>query len=104
MVYYSSQARLDLANILIGLLEWRKHILEIEEVIQYVDDIADICDRLDINVYHANAQYDTHKRYGTFAYPYKRNKNTTWYIIYNIDETTGNIYINKIMNNYLTIQ
>jgi hypothetical protein len=33
---------------------------------------------------------------------YRRNPNTTWYIIYDIDRD-NNICINKIISNYLTI-
>ena len=38
---------------------------------------------------------------GYCVYTYKRNAKTIWYIIYNIIH--GDIFIEKIMNNYLTI-
>ena len=102
MVFINKQAKIDLDNIVIGLLEWNKVILTVREVMNYVDDIVDICYQLDNSPYHQKAKYTEHLKYGTYAYPYKRNKNTTWYIIYEIDEE-DNIFVNKIINNYLTI-
>jgi hypothetical protein len=101
MVFINKQAKVDLDNIVIGLLEWNKISLTISEVMQYVDDIVDICYLLDTAIYHHKAKYITHLKYGAYAYPYKRNKNTTWYIIYNID-SFGNLFVNKIINNHLT--
>ncbi|GHT32837.1 hypothetical protein FACS189434_05590 [Bacteroidia bacterium] len=104
MVIYSDTARQDLEDILYGLFVWRQGTLTFDHVKQYVFDIQRMCDKLDTKEYHTNTIYRTHQKYGEKVYPYKRNKNTTWYIIYNIDEVTGNIYVNKIMNNYLTIK
>jgi hypothetical protein len=102
MVFINQQAKIDLDNIVIGLLEWEKITLSVTEVMQYVDDIADICYQLDNFTYHHNAKYDDHLKYGKYSYPYNRNKNTTWYIIYDID-SNNNIFVNKIINNYLTV-
>ena len=102
MVFISRQAKIDLDNIVVGLLEWEKITLSIQEVMQYVDDIVEICYQLDNAVYHHQAKYERHLKYGSYSYPYKRNKTTTWYIIYEID-LHRNIYVNKIINNYLTI-
>ena len=102
MVYISIQAKIDLDNIVIGLLEWDKITLSVPEVLRYVDDIADICYQLDGFIYHQKAKYKEHSKYGDYSYPYKRNKNTVWYIIYNID-SDNNIFINKIISNYLTV-
>jgi hypothetical protein len=102
MVYYSHQAKTDLSGILIGLMEWPKHPLETKHALQYVDDIYAICDRLDAKFYHANTVYPIHKLYGSKIHAYKRNQQTTWYIIYNLDQH-GNVFINKIMSNYQTI-
>ena len=102
MVYYSSQADIDLYDILVGLQKWGKHPLTYEHASQYVDEIVDVCDTLDTTVYHFPAQYPDHSQYGKFVYAYKRNQRTTWYVIYDIDEEK-NIYIQKIISNYLTI-
>ena len=101
MVYYSRQAKIDLSGILIGLMKWDKHPLEPKHALKYVDDIYAICANLDRKVYHANAVYSTHKLYGSKVHPYKRNQQTTWYIIYNLD-LHGNVFINKIISNYQT--
>ena len=102
MVFINRQAKIDLNNIVIGLLEWDKITLSVSEVMQYVDDIADICYRLDNYVYHQLAKYKEHMKYGKYSYPYKRNKNTTWYIIYDMD-SNNNVFINKIISNHLTV-
>jgi hypothetical protein len=101
MVYYSNQAKIDLSGILIGLMEWDKHPLEFKHALQYVDDIYAICVSLEKKVYHANTVYSTHKLYGSKVHAYKRNQQTTWYIIYDLDRH-GNVYINKIISNYQT--
>jgi hypothetical protein len=102
MVSYSLQARKDLNDLMSGLLDWRKIILTEEFVMSYIDDIIDICDSLDTQLYHANTVYPLHKHYGSKVYKYKRNPNTTWYIIYNLDRY-GNVFVRKIISNYLTI-
>jgi len=102
MVYYSNQADSDLDNILEGLLTWQKCMLTREFCLNYISDIIDVCDSLDTKTIHLNASYETHKCYGKKIYKYVRNKNTTWYIIYDID-TNNNVYINKIISNYLTV-
>jgi len=102
MVYYSKQADFDLDNILDGLLAWKKFTLTREFCLNYVSDIIDICDSLDTKTIHFDAVYETHRRYGEKVHKYSRNKATTWYIIYNVD-FYNNVYINKIINNHLTI-
>jgi hypothetical protein len=102
MVYISKQAKIDLDNIVIGLLEWNKVELPVDEVMCYVDDMVDICYQLGNSIYHRKATCDNHLRFGSYTYPYKRNKNTIWYIIYEID-SQNNILVNKIINNHVTI-
>jgi hypothetical protein len=70
---------------------------------QYVDDIVNICNQLDSSIYHQPAKYSAHLQHGTYVYPYKRNKSTTWYLIYDTDPSFNIIYVNKIISNYLTI-
>jgi hypothetical protein len=101
MIYYSNQAKTDLSSILIGLMKWQKHPLETKHALQYVDDIYAICNSLNMKIYHTHTVYPIHKLYGSKVHAYKRNKQTTWYIIYNLDQH-GNVFINKIMSNYQT--
>jgi hypothetical protein len=102
MVFIKRQAKKDLDNIVTGLLTWKKVTLTVPEVMQYVDDIADICYQLDDLAYHRQARYKNHLQFGAYSYPYKRNKSTTWYIVYDID-LFSNIYVNKIISNHQTI-
>jgi len=103
MVLFSLLAENDLSDIFIGLSLWKKQPLEFEHAKQYVDDIVDVCENLDKTNYHANAQFEVHKKYGKKVMNYIRNKNTTWYIIYDIDLTSNTIYIQHITSNHITI-
>ncbi|GHU78684.1 hypothetical protein FACS1894145_1250 [Bacteroidia bacterium] len=102
MVYYNPSALEDYSNILYGLLTWPKHPLEPEHAKQYMHDIDKICHSLNGLLFHQKATYDIHKRYGCYIYMYRRNRNTSWYIIYNKD-LSNNIFIERIMNNYMTV-
>ncbi len=100
MVYFSTQADEDLTNILIGLATWEKHLLEWTHVADYVNDIVEYCYSLDIVSSHNKAIYKNHTQDGEFVCLYKRNANTSWYIIYN--QKGSDIFIEKITNNHLT--
>ena len=102
MVYYNPTAENDLGNIVEGLARWRNYSLGYDHAMSYVDDIKRLCDVLDNKPFHSNAIFPTHREYGSKVHTYKRNRNTTWYIIYNLD-LFGNVYINRIINNYLTV-
>ena len=102
MVYYSKQAEDDLDDILEGLLTWRKFSLTREFCLSYIFSIIDVCDNLDTKAIHLDAVYNTHKQYGEKVHSYSQNKSTTWYIVYDID-SCGNVYVNKIISNHLTI-
>ena len=102
MVFISNQAKIDLDNIVIGLLEWNKIELTVDEVMQYVDDIVAICYQLDSCVYHHKATYDDHLEYGTYTCLYKRNKQTIWYIIYDFNKQ-NDVLVNRIISNYMTV-
>jgi mRNA-degrading endonuclease YafQ of YafQ-DinJ toxin-antitoxin module len=101
MVSISTEAYSDLQNILNGLLSWKKITLSEEFCHCYFDDIVDVCYSLDNKSVHFNAQYEDHKKFGSKVLSYNRNSQTTWYIIYNLNED-GNIFINKILSNYIT--
>jgi len=102
MVIYSLSAINDLTTILFGLRNWTKHLISDEHALNYVDDISDVCDKLDRKTFHFNTRYTIHKRYGEKVHTYRRSKQTIWYIIYNLDQH-GNVYIQKILSNYSTI-
>ncbi|GHS96138.1 hypothetical protein FACS189421_00700 [Bacteroidia bacterium] len=102
MVYYSNQADEDIENIFIGLLSWKKHTLTFDHVWEYRNTLRQVCDSLESKPYHVDTTYSIHQQYGTKVHSYRRNKQTIWYIIYDIDYQ-GNIFINKIISNYLTV-
>ncbi len=101
MVYYSDEVREDIKVIRNGLLSWKKVVLEREFVLSYVKDLLAICESLDSKSIHLKTTYASHKRYGEKVYRYRRNPNTIWYIIYDVDKY-GNVFVNKIMSNYTT--
>jgi len=103
MVLFSLMAENDLSGIFIGLSLWKKHPLEFEHAMKYVDDIVDVCENLDKTIFHANVQFEIHKKYGKKVLNYIRNKSTTWYIIYDIDLASNTIYIQHITSNHVTI-
>ena len=104
MVYYSERAENDLYNILVGLANWEKHPLEYDHVTSYLDELQEVCNRLDQLNYHSKAKFQTHRQFGDFAYMYRRNRNTTWYIIYDYDEITKFVYIKHIMPNHTSLK
>ena len=99
MVYYSHQAIIDLDNIRSGLLEW-KIVLSEEFVFSYIDELKNQCESIQHKYLHFNTVYLMHKQFGQKVHKYRRNSNTTWYIIYDLD-SYKNIYINKIFSNYV---
>jgi len=104
MVYYSERAENDLYNILVGLANWEKHPLEFKHALSYYDDIRELCDKLDQTIKHQTPRYLIHKTFGAYVYKYARNKNTTWYIIYNYDKLNNTVYIQHITSNHVTKQ
>ena len=106
MVEFSKQARIDLESIFDGLLGWRtsngQFYLETNTVIDYHNDILDVCEYLDKLTYHTKAKYPDHLQFGSYVYVYRRNAKTNWYIIYNMNVPRNEIFVEKIMNNYLT--
>ena len=104
MVFFNKSALDDIEQLFIGLLEWNIHEqlrMTFDEVWNYRNDLFDIGNSLDTLSYHAEAQYETHKQYGKYVYRYDKNQRTQWYFIY--DKMEEGIFINKIINNYLTI-
>jgi len=102
MIYLNSRAEDDLVSILIGLLTWEKHFIELEHAKSYIHDIRMECYSLGTKKNHFNTTFSTHKNFGSKVHTYNRNKQTQWYIIYDIDRY-GNIFINHITSNHTTI-
>jgi len=102
MVLFNEIANQDLEDIYNGLLNRGKFHLERSSVIDYVVSIVDVCGKLDQLSYHKNARYRLHKSFGDKVYLYRRNKNTTWYIIYDHDSSNNIVYIKHITSNHTT--
>ena len=100
MVIYNNTAIDYLTSILYGLKHWKKYELTEEHILNYVDDITDSCDKLDRKTFHFNNKFSKYKKYGEKIHNYKRNKQTQWYVFYNIDRH-GNIFINHIISNHI---
>jgi hypothetical protein len=77
--------------------------LTYEEAHNYIDDIADFALSLGERMYHINCVYEIHKRYGKKTARYDRNKNTQYYIIYDLDEEKDIIYVERLISNHITI-
>ncbi|GHT50621.1 hypothetical protein FACS189440_18360 [Bacteroidia bacterium] len=73
-----------------------------EEAIDYRDNVMAFAFALRDKVLHTDCKYEIHKMYGEKVARYERNKNTQYYIIYNID-TIGDIFIERIMTNHITL-
>ena len=61
------------------------------------------CISLEFKSYHFNSVFPNHKQFGKHVHRYQRNKNTTWYIVYDKDEYR-NIYIQRILSNHIQNQ
>ena len=104
MVTWSEESKQDLEDILYALITWEKHKpLTLEGARAYIKDIRKAGDSIPKLLSHTNTTYEDHRAYGAKVCRYKRNPKTTWYIIYNWDEVNKIAYINKIMNNYMTV-
>ena len=103
-VFFSEQSEQDLSNIVVGLLLWDKAPITEEHALQYADDIYLMAHSIPGLSCHQKCQYHIHRQYGEYQLKYKRNKRTTWYIIYDIEAYSGNILINKIISNHVTVE
>ena len=101
MVFYSQQALNDFDAIFDGLLCWEKIELSNQFTIDYVNELKIQCENILQKPFHSKTTYSTHKRFGSKVHRYHRNNQTTWYIIYDIDNE-NNIFVNKIISNYST--
>ena len=106
MVFFNKTALDDIEQIFVGLLEWHtkdngQPLMTFDEVWNYRDDLFNVGNTLDTLPYDTKVKYEVHKKYGQYVYRYDRNKRTQWYFIY--DKTGEDVFINKIISNYLTV-
>jgi len=106
MVFFKESALDDIEQIFIGLLEWhtkdnQQLLMTFDEVWNYRNDLFNVGNSLNTLSYNTKAQYEMHKKYGQYVYRYDRNQRTQWYFIY--DKIDEDIFINKIISNYLTV-
>ena len=104
MVYFSVQSEQDLSDIVVGLLLWTKISISEEQALRYADDIYLMAFTIPNLTYHPECKYLMHRRYGEYHLKYQRNNRTTWYIIYDIDPVSGDILINRITSNHMTME
>jgi hypothetical protein len=107
MVFYNQTALDDVEEIFVGLLEWatkdnQQPMMSFNEVWNYRNDLYKVGNSLDGLLYHSETKFEIHKRYGQYVYRYNRNSRTQWNFVYN--KVDNNVFINKIISNYLTIE
>ncbi len=102
MVYFSEQSVQDIDDFVVGLLKWQKFELSVEFVQEYRNIIISNCISLDTKSFHFNTRFTFHRQFGQKVHTYRRNKQTVWYIIYNLD-VHGNVYIQRLLSNHNTI-
>ena len=103
-VFFSVQSEQDLSDIVVGFLLWSKVIISEDEALRYADDIYIVAKSIPDLPYHQECQCKMHLQHGEYQQKYCRNKRTTWYIIYDIEPFSGNVLINKIISNHVTIE
>lgn len=105
MVYWNNSALDDLDGIYISLLNWQtpngQKRLSYVAIVAYIRDLRRAFNRIDKLPFHHQATYSLHKMFGEYVYTYKRNARTSWYACY--DVLQSGVFLNKIMNNYLTL-
>ncbi|MDR3219813.1 MAG: hypothetical protein LBU22_12710 [Dysgonamonadaceae bacterium] len=104
-VFWRNQALTDLDHCIDALMfpePANRPSLTYEDAIDYKNDIVTFALSLRNRIRHIACVYEIHKQYGSKVARYDRNKNTQYYIIYNVD-TEGNIYVERIMTNHITI-
>lgn len=73
-----------------------------EDAVLYVEKIRDEFTKIENSIFREKSKFDRHKQYGEYIHTYKANAHTHWYIIYDISPN-GDIWINKIINNHMTV-
>jgi hypothetical protein len=96
-VFFNEQSEQDLSDTVIGLLLWKKVTITEEEALRYADDVYEMAQSIPYLLQHKKCQYDAHEQYGKYQLKYRRNRRTTWYIIYDIEHNSGNILIELIV-------
>jgi hypothetical protein len=100
-VFLSKQAVQDLKTIFQGLISWSKGALELPHALRYVNEIENACYALGNKPIHLRSRFLVHQHFGTYVFRFRRNRQTTWYIVYDI-APNGTILVNKILSNHTT--
>lgn len=101
MVFYSQQALRDFDDIFYGLLLWERVGLSKPFVESYIKELKTQYENIPNNSFHPDTTFSPHKKNDSKVHRFQRNSQTQWYIIYDID-AENNVYINKIISNYIT--
>ena len=97
-VYIKTRASNNLKKIFERLITQKRYNLSRSEALAYVDELKNVCYSLIFLDYHHSATRTEHCKFGQKVYIYKRNWQTEWYFIYDIDQF-DNIIIKRIMCN-----
>ena len=107
MVFYNKTPLNDIEGIFIGLLTWTtkdnyQPRMSFDKIWEYRNTLYDEGLNLDRLCFHFKTAFKKHKQFGQYVHRFDKNKQTQWYFIYNIDEK-GDIFIEKITGNYMTV-
>ena len=97
-VYLKRRAINNLKSIFKRLIISKTFPLSKNEAQEYINLIENQCFFIGNISIHKKTIHQEHKPFGVYVHRYKKNSNTTWYIIYNIDRF-NNIIIKKILCN-----
>ena len=97
-VYIKTRASNNLKKTFERLITQKRYNLSRVEALAYVDDLKNICYSLIDLDYHHTAIRTEHYKFGQKVHTYKRNWQTEWYFIYDIDKYE-NIIVKRIMCN-----
>ena len=97
-VYIKQRAVNNIKNIFTRLVLGKSFVLPYGEAQAYVNDIEDECYAIEKCSFHYNAVRAEHYKFGQKVHTYKRNEQTEWYFIYDIDKH-DNIIVKRIMCN-----
>ena len=97
-VYIKQRAVNNMKNIFTRLVLGKTFALPYGEAKAYVNDIENECSAIEKCSFHYNTVRAEHRKFGQKVYTYKRNRQTEWYFIYDIDEHE-NIIVKRIMCN-----
>jgi flavin-binding protein dodecin len=99
MIYFKKRANNNLYRLVLKLIGLKGKPHSLDEAIAYMLDIKNACQTIETLTYHRNTTRAEHVKFGKKVHAYKRNFQTTWYIIYDIADNQD-IIIKKILCNH----